>query len=262
MKTTCSALQQQQLQLGTRCWTWYSIYQLKSQISFTQELVETKNRAKTERVKFSNPQVNVMLLVVSFRSSHDQDHDTREHVSHDSDATPPTTRALSQHASGHVPEAWAHDITVSDWSGHKRKWRHAADADAPSAAAASSRTGVSQRRVVLSSLCGTLGMMGRISNVNRFVSISLHSGIPVHQAKKRKHSDSPNSTLNSQILTGIIKQEPGRQASFSSFSPLLPHAQLLLTFTQIKTFTEQLQTFSAFFYLALIYFVWIFLPQV
>uniref|UniRef100_A0A7N8Y078 Myelin regulatory factor n=1 Tax=Mastacembelus armatus TaxID=205130 RepID=A0A7N8Y078_9TELE len=35
-------------------------------------------------------------------------------------------------------------------------------------------------------------------------------GIPVHQAKKRKHSDSPNSTLNSQILTGIIKQEPGR----------------------------------------------------
>ncbi|XP_041852466.1 myelin regulatory factor isoform X4 [Melanotaenia boesemani] len=34
-------------------------------------------------------------------------------------------------------------------------------------------------------------------------------GIPVHQAKKRKHSDSPNSTMNSQILTGIIKQEPG-----------------------------------------------------
>ncbi|KAM9377240.1 myelin regulatory factor [Pholidichthys leucotaenia] len=33
--------------------------------------------------------------------------------------------------------------------------------------------------------------------------------IPGHQAKKRKHSDSPNSTLNSQILTGIIKQEPG-----------------------------------------------------
>ncbi|XP_071353670.1 myelin regulatory factor isoform X3 [Trachinotus anak] len=33
--------------------------------------------------------------------------------------------------------------------------------------------------------------------------------IPVHPAKKRKHSDSPNSTLNSQILTGIIKQEPG-----------------------------------------------------
>ncbi|XP_034060817.1 myelin regulatory factor isoform X7 [Gymnodraco acuticeps] len=33
--------------------------------------------------------------------------------------------------------------------------------------------------------------------------------IPVHSAKKRKHSDSPNSTLNSQILTGIIKQEPG-----------------------------------------------------
>ncbi|XP_028814283.1 myelin regulatory factor isoform X3 [Denticeps clupeoides] len=34
-------------------------------------------------------------------------------------------------------------------------------------------------------------------------------GVPFHQAKKRKHSDSPNSTLNSQILTGIIKQEPG-----------------------------------------------------
>uniref|UniRef100_A0A671KN55 Myelin regulatory factor n=1 Tax=Sinocyclocheilus anshuiensis TaxID=1608454 RepID=A0A671KN55_9TELE len=34
-------------------------------------------------------------------------------------------------------------------------------------------------------------------------------GIQVHPAKKRKHSDSPNSTLNSQILTGIIKQEPG-----------------------------------------------------
>ncbi|XP_058623281.1 myelin regulatory factor isoform X5 [Onychostoma macrolepis] len=34
-------------------------------------------------------------------------------------------------------------------------------------------------------------------------------GIPIHPAKKRKHSDSPNSTLNSQILTGIIKQEPG-----------------------------------------------------
>eukprot|EP00063_Salmo_salar_P066417 XP_014041252.1 PREDICTED: myelin regulatory factor-like [Salmo salar] len=33
-------------------------------------------------------------------------------------------------------------------------------------------------------------------------------GIPVHQTKKRKPSDSPNSTLNSQILTGIIKQEP------------------------------------------------------
>ncbi|KAK7922057.1 hypothetical protein WMY93_008959 [Mugilogobius chulae] len=34
-------------------------------------------------------------------------------------------------------------------------------------------------------------------------------GIPPHQAKKRKHSDSPNSTLNSNLLTGIIKQEPG-----------------------------------------------------
>ncbi|XP_055780266.1 myelin regulatory factor-like isoform X7 [Salvelinus fontinalis] len=37
-------------------------------------------------------------------------------------------------------------------------------------------------------------------------------GIPVHQTKKRKPSDSPNSTLNSQILTGIIKQEPGLMA--------------------------------------------------
>ncbi|KAL0968851.1 hypothetical protein UPYG_G00272690 [Umbra pygmaea] len=32
--------------------------------------------------------------------------------------------------------------------------------------------------------------------------------IPIHQAKKRKHCDSPNSSLNAQILTGIIKQEP------------------------------------------------------
>uniref|UniRef100_A0AAR2LGP1 Myelin regulatory factor n=1 Tax=Pygocentrus nattereri TaxID=42514 RepID=A0AAR2LGP1_PYGNA len=38
-------------------------------------------------------------------------------------------------------------------------------------------------------------------------------GIPVHQAKKRKHSDSPNSTLNAQILSGIIKQEPGTHIS-------------------------------------------------
>uniref|UniRef100_A0A8D0CPW7 Myelin regulatory factor n=1 Tax=Sander lucioperca TaxID=283035 RepID=A0A8D0CPW7_SANLU len=79
-------------------------------------------------------------------------------------------------------------------------------------------------------------------------------GIPVHQAKKRKHSDSPNSTLNSQILTGIIKQEPGRQASFFSSSNPLSHAHLLLptltyplTLAQIKTFTEQLRTFIAFF---------------
>ncbi|XP_036391101.1 myelin regulatory factor isoform X2 [Megalops cyprinoides] len=34
-------------------------------------------------------------------------------------------------------------------------------------------------------------------------------GIAVHQAKKRKHSDSPPGTLNAQMLTGIIKQEPG-----------------------------------------------------
>lgn len=80
---------------------------------------------------------------MSFRSSHDQDHDTREHVSHDSNATPPTTWPLSQHASGHVPEARAHDITVSYWSSHKRKWRHAADTDAPSATATSSGARVS-----------------------------------------------------------------------------------------------------------------------
>uniref|UniRef100_A0A4W3IJ70 Myelin regulatory factor n=1 Tax=Callorhinchus milii TaxID=7868 RepID=A0A4W3IJ70_CALMI len=34
-------------------------------------------------------------------------------------------------------------------------------------------------------------------------------GIPIHAAKKRKHSDSPPNTLNSQMLNGIIKQEPG-----------------------------------------------------
>ncbi|XP_078271361.1 myelin regulatory factor isoform X3 [Rhinoraja longicauda] len=34
-------------------------------------------------------------------------------------------------------------------------------------------------------------------------------GIPVHAAKKRKHSDSPPNTLNAQMLNGIIKQEPG-----------------------------------------------------
>ncbi|XP_032894957.1 myelin regulatory factor isoform X6 [Amblyraja radiata] len=34
-------------------------------------------------------------------------------------------------------------------------------------------------------------------------------GIPMHAAKKRKHSDSPPNTLNTQMLNGIIKQEPG-----------------------------------------------------
>ncbi|XP_069755451.1 myelin regulatory factor isoform X4 [Narcine bancroftii] len=34
-------------------------------------------------------------------------------------------------------------------------------------------------------------------------------GIPVHPAKKRKHSDSPPNTLNTQMLNGMIKQEPG-----------------------------------------------------
>uniref|UniRef100_A0A3Q4HF16 Myelin regulatory factor n=1 Tax=Neolamprologus brichardi TaxID=32507 RepID=A0A3Q4HF16_NEOBR len=41
--------------------------------------------------------------------------------------------------------------------------------------------------------------------------------VPVHQAKKRKHSDSPNSTLNSQILTGIIKQEPLMQDADNAY---------------------------------------------
>lgn len=72
------------------------------------------------------------------------------------------------------------------------------------------------------------------SNMYTFFS---HSGIPVHQAKKRKHSDSPNSTLNSQILTGIIKQEPGRQASFCSSSPPLPHAHLLVPTLTLKNRT-------------------------
>lgn len=151
-------------------------------------------------------------------------------MSHDSNAAASATRPLSD-----VPEARAHDNTVPHRSGHKRKWRHAADADAPSATAASSGARVSHEddaaggRVVLSSLYGTGGMLGRSCHVYSFfdcVSISSHSGIPVHQAKKRKHSDSPNSTLNCQILTGIIKQEPGRQASFFSSSPPLPHLLL------------------------------------
>ncbi|XP_060626680.2 myelin regulatory factor isoform X2 [Anolis sagrei] len=33
--------------------------------------------------------------------------------------------------------------------------------------------------------------------------------LPVHPAKKRKHSESPPNTLNSQMLNGMIKQEPG-----------------------------------------------------
>ncbi|KAJ7406334.1 Myelin regulatory factor [Pitangus sulphuratus] len=33
--------------------------------------------------------------------------------------------------------------------------------------------------------------------------------LPVHPAKKRKHSESPPSTLNAQMLNGMIKQEPG-----------------------------------------------------
>lgn len=83
------------------------------------------------------------FLCSSFRPSHDQNHDTRKYVPHGSNATPPTSRALSQHASGHVPEAWAHDITVCYRTGHWWRWRCAADADAPSAAAAPSGTRVS-----------------------------------------------------------------------------------------------------------------------
>uniref|UniRef100_A0A8C4VVH9 Myelin regulatory factor n=1 Tax=Gopherus evgoodei TaxID=1825980 RepID=A0A8C4VVH9_9SAUR len=33
--------------------------------------------------------------------------------------------------------------------------------------------------------------------------------LPVHPAKKRKHSESPPNTLNAQMLNGMIKQEPG-----------------------------------------------------
>ncbi|XP_042332859.1 myelin regulatory factor isoform X2 [Sceloporus undulatus] len=33
--------------------------------------------------------------------------------------------------------------------------------------------------------------------------------LPVHPAKKRKHSESPPNTLNTQMLNGMIKQEPG-----------------------------------------------------
>ncbi|KAF0041037.1 hypothetical protein F2P81_006935 [Scophthalmus maximus] len=52
-------------------------------------------------------------------------------------------------------------------------------------------------------------------------------GIPVHQAKKRKHSDSPNSTLNSQILTGIIKQEPAGLMQDADNSYLDPNYQCI-----------------------------------
>ncbi|KAM6460090.1 myelin regulatory factor isoform 8-T9 [Liasis olivaceus] len=35
------------------------------------------------------------------------------------------------------------------------------------------------------------------------------SRLPVHPAKKRKHSESPSNTLNAQMFNGMIKQEPG-----------------------------------------------------
>ncbi|XP_063053323.1 myelin regulatory factor [Engraulis encrasicolus] len=55
----------------------------------------------------------------------------------------------------------------------------------------------------------------------------VHSGIPVHQAKKRKHSDSPNSTLNAQILSGIIKQEPEGLMQDGESSYLDPNYQCI-----------------------------------
>ncbi|XP_012580608.1 PREDICTED: myelin regulatory factor [Condylura cristata] len=41
--------------------------------------------------------------------------------------------------------------------------------------------------------------------------------LPTHPSKKRKHSESPPSTLNAQMLNGMIKQEPG------TVSALPPH---------------------------------------
>ncbi|XP_041965466.1 myelin regulatory factor isoform X3 [Alosa sapidissima] len=52
-------------------------------------------------------------------------------------------------------------------------------------------------------------------------------GIPVHQSKKRKHSDSPNSTLNAQILSGIIKQEPEGLMQDAETSYLDPNYQCI-----------------------------------
>lgn len=40
------------------------------------------------------------------------------------------------------------------------------------------------------------------------IPCGIHS-LPVHPAKKRKHSESPPNTLNAQMLNGLIKQEPG-----------------------------------------------------
>lgn len=50
--------------------------------------------------------------------------------------------------------------------------------------------------------------MGQGHMLHHMLQHQQQDGIPAHQAKKRKHSDSPNSTLNSNILSGIIKQEP------------------------------------------------------
>lgn len=60
-------------------------------------------------------------------------------MSHDSHAATPAARTLP-----HVPEARAHDFAVSHRSRYERKRRHAADADAPPAPAASSGSRVSR----------------------------------------------------------------------------------------------------------------------
>lgn len=103
-----------------------------------------------------------------------------------------------------------------------------------------------EKREGVSTLYLTARIMGYM-NVD-CVSVSSHSSIPVHQAKKRKHSDSPNSTLNSQILTGIIKQEPGRQASFfPSSAPLIsPQLSSKLNLNTDNRSTEQSWTLLRF----------------
>lgn len=204
----------------------------------------TIHQLEQERGCNKQRQEVITWLDPCFRSSYDQDHDPREHVSHDSHPTPAVTRPLSQHAPGHVPEAWAHHNAVPYWTSHKRERGHAADTDAPSAAAASSGARVSR-----ADMQHGADVLFRMAGLHRSTQASLYSlwlyvfisslrGIPVHQAKKRKHSDSPNSTLNSQILTGIIKQEPGRQASFFPSSLPLLHTHLL----SLTLNTETLET--------------------
>lgn len=85
-------------------------------------------------------------------------------MSHDSNAAAPAARALP-----HVPEARAHDIAVPHRPGLERERGHAADADAPPAAAASSGARVSQRGRGWLRMCGTQCMMGRGINVRACV---------------------------------------------------------------------------------------------